>query len=232
MADGREACSRPKHPAERRSSVSDRTYEELLGRILSRQLAPGEIIEEGKLAQSFKVSRTPLRDAVSRLRGEGMVARRSDGATAVREMSVTEFLEVLQVRRCLESEAAALAAGRVPPAKINEMRRGLQAVLKKARAQKEEHWLLDDALHDLIADYSGNAVLAHIIRSLRRRARLCNIERVPGRLVSACEEHLDLLAALASGDPEHARDAMIRHLKNVRRHFLNTLDREQDLERG
>jgi DNA-binding GntR family transcriptional regulator len=206
------------------ANVTERTYHALLDMILGRELPPGEVIEERKLAAALDVSRTPLRNAMSRLLGEGVLSRLSNGAPTVHETSVAEFLEILHVRRVLESEAAALAAGRVPAATLGDLRRRLRAIIARARARKEEHWTLDDELHDVIADCAGNRTLAQMISAARRRARLCNIERVPGRLIPACEEHLAIIDALGSSEGgDAARAAMAAHLDNVRRNFLRGL---------
>jgi DNA-binding GntR family transcriptional regulator len=214
-------------PSSEERSVTERTYDALLDLIVSGGIPPGDVLEERKLAAALDVSRTPLRNAVSRLLGEGILARLSNGTAVVRETGAAEFLELLHVRRLLESEAAALAVGRIPDAKLAELRRRLQRIVKEARAAKEEHWTLDDELHDLIAEWSGNKVLAQTIAAVRRRARLCNIERVPGRLVPACQEHLAIVDALAGGDADRARETMIAHLENVRRNFLRSLGLEQ-----
>jgi DNA-binding GntR family transcriptional regulator len=194
---------------------------------VSKELPPGEVLEERKLATALSVSRTPLRSAVNRLLGEGILARLSNGAIVVRETGAAEFLEFLHIRRLLESEAAALAAGRVPDAVLEELRRRIQKIVKDARTRKEEHWTLDDDLHDLIGEYAGNRALAQTISSIRRQARLCNIERLPGRLVAACEEHLAIIDALASGSSERAREAMVAHLDSVKQNFLRILDLER-----
>lgn len=208
-------------------NVTERTYERVLELVLSKELPPGDVLEERKLATALSVSRTPLRSAVSRLLGEGILARLSNGAVVVRETGAADFLELLHIRRLLESEAAALAAGRVPDPALQELRRRIQRIIKEARTRKEEHWTLDDELHDLIGEYAGNRVLAQTVSSIRRRARLCNIERVPGRLVPACEEHLAIIDALARGSSEQAREAMVTHLDRVRQNFLHSLDLER-----
>jgi DNA-binding GntR family transcriptional regulator len=205
------------------ASVTERTYDALLDLVLSGELSPGDVLEERKLATALAVSRTPLRNAVSRLLGEGILARLSNGITVVRETGAAEFLELLHVRRLLEGEAAALAAGRVPDAALVEMRRRIRRIIKAAQARKEEHWTLDDDLHDLVGECSGNRVLADTIASIRRRVRLCNIERIPGRLIPACEEHLAIIDALASSSGEAARTAMQAHLDMVRQNFLRRL---------
>src|SRR5689334_11720090 len=103
----REAQGAAREPEE--GSVTERTYDALLDLVLSGELSPGDVLEERKLAAALAVSRTPLRNAMSRLLGEGIVARLSNGITVVRETGAAEFLELLHVRRLLEGEAAALA---------------------------------------------------------------------------------------------------------------------------
>ncbi|MGH6798083.1 MAG: GntR family transcriptional regulator [Roseiarcus sp.] len=202
------------------TSVTERTYRSLLEQIESRQIQPGEVLEERRLAHSLNVSRTPLRSALSRLLGEGVLTRLSNGVPAVREISAGEFLELIHVRRILEGEASALAAGRVPAERLDGLGRRLAEIIRSARASKEQHWRLDDEVHDAIAEHCGNKSLAAFISDVRRRIRMCNIERQPARLVPACREHQEIVDALAAGDPVRARRAMVRHLDNVRRSFL------------
>src|ERR1700754_2099907 len=75
-------------------SVTEITYRKLLELIESRQLAPGEVIEERRLALRLKVSRTPLRAGISRLLGEGRLEQLSNGSVVVRTVGMAELLEL------------------------------------------------------------------------------------------------------------------------------------------
>ncbi|RZL99467.1 MAG: GntR family transcriptional regulator, partial [Variovorax sp.] len=97
-------------------SVSEQTYQALLALIAERALEPGDAIEERRLAERFEVSRTPMRAAISRLLGEGVLQQRPNGMLVVREVGLTEYLELLSLRVLLEGEAASLAATRAPAA--------------------------------------------------------------------------------------------------------------------
>ncbi|WZB62790.1 GntR family transcriptional regulator [Achromobacter xylosoxidans] len=90
-------------------SVSERTYQALLDRIAARQIGPGEVLEERRLAEELNVSRTPMRAALNRLLGEGILKRLSNGSVVVHAFGVTELLELLQIRQLLEGQAAAMA---------------------------------------------------------------------------------------------------------------------------
>ncbi|MBU8542504.1 MULTISPECIES: FCD domain-containing protein [Roseomonadaceae] len=122
-----------------------------------------------------------------RLEGEGLVTRLGNGSVVIRIFSRDEVLQNLRVRRLLENEAAALAAGR-----------------------------LDAALHALIAQGCGVPLLAALIRDLRAKARMCNLARMPLQFVAQGHEHVRLIEALSRGDAVVARQAMDVHSEKVR----------------
>ena len=94
------------------ASLADQVYRRLSRMILTRRLAAGEALVEGRLAEEMAVSRTPMREALSRLAGAGLLERQGTGTYAVQRISAAEFFQSLAVRQLLEPEAAALAAGR------------------------------------------------------------------------------------------------------------------------
>ncbi len=205
------------------NTITDRTYRRLVRLIESRQIRPGEVLEERRWAERLRVSRTPLRAALSRLQGEGMLVRLSNGLPAVREVSSSEFLELLHLRKLLEPEATELAVGRLPLEQLEAARHSIIGLIKASLRSNEQHWLLDDQIHDMIAERCPNRSLGNLIVWLRRRARMCNIERLPDRLVPACREHLAIVEALLTKDRKLARDAMLTHLDNIGAAFLGAL---------
>lgn len=203
-------------------SVTETIYRTLLDQIESRQLAPGDVIEERRLAEELNVSRTPLRASISRLLGEGALQQLSNGSVVVRNIGIVELLEMVHVRIVLESDAASLAATRIPPALLEKLRINLEDLLATGEISKTMHWTLDDEVHDLIATHCGNNTMAQMIREIRQKIRMCNIERVPERLAPAIREHIAIADALINRDPEAARSAMIDHLVNVRQGMLQS----------
>ena len=174
-------------------------------------------------ADELDVSRTPLRAAMNRLLGEGMLERLSNGSIVVRSFGVTDLLELLQIRSLLESEAAAMATGRIPAEPLEGLRTRLQALLDAQTPDEKSDWEVDNALHDLVAAYCGNRNLASMITATRRQVRMCDVERLPQRQVQAREEHLAIVQGLLSGDSARARQAMAAHLESVRRSYVNSL---------
>ena len=154
-------------------SVSERTYQALLDRIAARQIGSGEVLEERRLAEELNVSRTPMRAALNRLLGEGILKRLSNGSVVVHAFGVTELLELLQIRQLLEGQAAAMAAGRIPGDKLAAVKARLEDVMRYSAAGGESTWTADNEVHELVAAYCGNKSMAAMIADARRRARLC-----------------------------------------------------------
>ncbi|MDB5847826.1 MAG: hypothetical protein JWP29_1578 [Rhodoferax sp.] len=217
------AASGPvRRPAE---SVSELTYQALFQLVTSRQIEPGDVIEERRLAERFEVSRTPMRAAISRLLGEGVLQQLSNGVVVVREVGLTEYLELLAIRLLLESEAASLAALRAPLPVLARIEEGLQTTLREvlaaeAAGQADAERRLDDEIHEVVVAHCGNQSLARFIAEIHKRIRMRGLERAPDRLVPACHEHLALVHALQARDAGAARQAMMAHLENVRSSYL------------
>lgn len=202
-------------------TVTERTYQEVLRRIVDGDIAPGTVIEERKLAEAMAVSRTPLRSALTQLLGEGLLERLSNGALAVKAFTSTDLLELLQIRLLLECEAAANAAGRIPSAPLIALTTALQRVLADPELQAE--WDFDEQVHELIAEHCGNQTLRSMLLSIKRQSALCHVEQMPNRVTKAREEHLKIVQALLDADAQSARQAMAEHLRSVQQNFVHSL---------
>lgn len=196
-------------------------YGAVLDMVLSGTIAPGEQVTERQIAAHLGMSRTPVREAVRRLEGEGTLERQRNGALVVRPYSMEEFLHALAVRRLLEGEAARLAAGKVAADVLQAARERIARLRREGLADTARQ---DDRdFHAAIAQASGNPVLAGTIADLRKRTAMFRLGRLPERLDQVCDEHLAVLDALASGNGAAARMAMQAHIDNVREHLLQRL---------
>ncbi len=204
------------------ASLADQVYQRLSRMILTRRLAAGEALVEGRLAEEMAVSRTPMREALSRLAGAGLLERQGTGTYAVQRVSAPEFFQSLAVRQLLEPEAAALAAGRAEAGEIAGLRATIAELAGVAR-QAEPHWDADDRVHELVADASGNPVLGRMVRELRIKTRLFEVLEPFDRVATDAQEHEALLKAIEAGDAKAARRAMAAHLRNLERFVLATL---------
>ncbi|WP_456316593.1 GntR family transcriptional regulator [Teichococcus cervicalis] len=130
--------------------------------IRDRRLRGGETVVEQRLAETLGISRTPLREALQRLEGEGLVVKAANRSFVVRHVDLAEYLHSLKVREILEPEAAALAVGHIPMGRLHAIR--AEAVeLHAAATHTHEHWVSDDHVHRIYAAHCGNEVMARLI---------------------------------------------------------------------
>lgn len=206
-----------------RPNLTEQVYEQLIDLLIRGELRPGDVITERRTAERLNASRTPIREALSRLESEGLVYKQPSRGVTVSPFSTEAFVEVLNVRVLLEAEAARLAAGRIPAERVQRIREELQALAAKPSPTLSEIWEVDDLLHGEIADAAGNALMASMIRDLRRRTHVFNVYRRAITPSFGIEENTYLLDAIASGDRERARQAMIKHIESVKLAIIERL---------
>jgi DNA-binding GntR family transcriptional regulator len=192
-------------------------YEKLLELILSGELVPGAVLNERKLALELGISRTPVREAISRLAAEGLITSQDNRSPTVARIPVQKFIEILKTRKLLEVEAAGIAAqNRLPPPVAQQAREAIEQLLQRPKPTTTEHWAVDDLVHGAISDAAQSRLLANTILDLRRRTRIFSTERIPSRLKPGATEHLAIIDAAASGDVAVAQERMAEHIDNVR----------------
>lgn len=192
--------------------------------VLSGELASGQVIQERRLADELGLSRTPVRDALGRLEGEGLL-RRDGRFLIVASVRVDEVMEILAVRRSLEADAVRGAVVRMPAREIAAIRAAMAGMASPATVSDDEHWANDDLLHLSIAEASGNLLLARLIRDLRQRTRMFGLRRIPARFAAGKEEHLGILDALYERDSDKAAALMQAHIDHASDAILATLAR-------
>ncbi|WP_183924100.1 GntR family transcriptional regulator [Rhizobium mongolense] len=196
-------------------NLASLTYKAVSDMIRHRRLKGGQVIVEARLAEALGISRTPLREALQRLEGEGLV-RKGDGRNyTVRRVDIGEYLQSLRLRLLIEPEAAVLAISNIPRRQLIAVRREIHDLLDATAYHTDSHWISDDNLHNMIIDHCGNAVMAKVLRELRATTRLFEIDRLKDRLKPDSTEHLFIIEALERGDPEETRAAVALHIQSL-----------------
>jgi DNA-binding GntR family transcriptional regulator len=196
-------------------NLSNLAFNALSDMIRTRRLRGGDPIIEAKLADALGLSRTPLREALQRLEGEGLVVKSANRSFMVRSVELAEYLQSLKVREILEAEAATLSLGRIAPSAIAAARREIQELMAATTYHTAAHWRSDDHVHGLYIDGCGNAVMAQMIRALRVTTRLFEIARLSDRLTPDSAEHLAILDALEVEDVRRTRRAVQGHIRSL-----------------
>jgi DNA-binding GntR family transcriptional regulator len=208
--------------SERPDNLAEQAYRGLRALILERKIPPGSLVVEGRLVDELRMSRTPVREALVRLIGEGLLVRADARSYSVRSVPPIEFFHSMQVREMLETHAMDLAAGKVPNEQIDSLMRDIRRLAKETE-QEAVHWQADDRLHLMFARASGNAVLVRTIEALRVNTRLFELAGPFGRVPKDGAEHLAILAAWRNGDVKGAKRALVTHLRNLQEESLAVL---------
>lgn len=196
-------------------ALSDRVRRQLTELIRNRTLPGGQVIIELRLAERLGVSRTPLREALQRLEGEGMIEKNSGRSYMVRKVDLREYMQSLKMRLILEPEAAAMAVGAVPAHLLAEIHAEVVALDTQDRRQTQAHWDADDKLHRLFGSACGNRVMFDTIERLRVTTRLFEVAEHDQRITDDHVEHMAIITALEAGDAVAARTAVATHLRSL-----------------
>lgn len=219
------------------TTLAQRVVAGVKDKILAGVLPPGhKLPSETELVEEFGVSRTVVREAVTRLRAEGMVETfQGRGSFVLAVPEPTSFtvesaairthhdvLDMIDFRIGIESEAAALAAARVDAASAEAVRAALDAFVAAAPEDAVE---ADFRFHRAVAGASGNRFYLDLLDSLGPmmimlpRTRLGDAYSLTdaGHVDRVRREHADVAAAIGAGDVDTARAAMRVHLGNTRR---------------
>ena len=207
------------------ANLGDQTCEHLRELILRREITGGTELPEGRLAEHLRVSRTPMRETLVRLVGEGLLERTNDRAYRVRTVSTREFFECMQLRELLECHALDRAIPLVGDADLATLRSELLA-LSDSGEDDMEHWRYDNRFHAFFARAAGQEILADTIARMRVVARLFRISSALHRQTEIDSEHLAILEAVERRDVAAAKGAMLSHLHNLQDHVRRAIAAE------
>ena len=227
----------------KRDRLADQVYEIILDKIIAGQYPLGERLpSESVFAESLDVSRPIVREALARLRSDGIVSSRRGAGTFVTRKPANEFArfaplgDVADIMRCyelrigVESEAARVAARSRSQAGLRAIREALSN-LEKAVGGGDIGAEADSAFHYAVAHASMNrnfvAALELVDRHMRAGIRLAReLSRLQKRtrLLLVQEEHRAVHAAIADRDPDAAAAAMRAHIENSRDRMISETD--------
>ncbi|WP_432241145.1 FadR/GntR family transcriptional regulator [Herbaspirillum robiniae] len=239
----------PARPTGRgKATLADHVTSVLAQQIRDGEFAPdARLPSEMELTERFAVSRTVIREAISRLKSEGLVgSRRGSGTVVLGANTATPFrldmqvddvrdsiqavLRVIELRRGVEGEMAALAAQRRTRAQSQAIQQALKAI-DKATAEGRDGVQEDFAFHAAISNAAHNPLYTSLVQFLSqflhaaiRVARVSEARRSDFSQ-QVRSEHAAIAKAIANGDPAAARAAALQHMENSAQR-IQAADRE------
>ena len=205
-------------PASTRRNLAQEVLLTLRADIISGELEPGDSLSEPVLAKRFALSRAPIREALIALEREGLVQFGSNGRTRICTLDESDFDEIVEARRALESMGARRASTFWTPADSAWVENNIAA--EAAASTLSQFSRLDIELHEYVMQRCGNKRLLALWQSVRWQFEMClalthrsqqKLAFKPCRITVI--SHRRLLAALASGKPELAASTMSAHIE-------------------
>ncbi|MFE9100805.1 GntR family transcriptional regulator [Actinomadura geliboluensis] len=196
--------------------------------ILSGRFVPNQRLIEADLSEEFAASRAGVRAALAELAGEGLIERVQNRGARVRAVSLAEAVEISEVRMVVEGLCAAKAAARATAADTAELRKiGEEMRAAVASGDVLGYSRLNELLHRRVREISGQRTAAGVLERLRAQnvRHQFRLAVHPGRPQTSLPQHLDIIEAIAAGDPDAAERAARAHLRSV----IETLP---EVERG
>lgn len=201
-----------------RASASSLVESELRQAIIAMRLKPGEPLNEKEIAARFGLSRTPVREAMLRLKDDELIEIFPQSGTFVARIPIGKIPEAVVIRQALEAMAAEQAAKRGDTATFQRLREVIRDQEKAAQAGDPGLFHdADEAFHAMISDaagYPGIWRMAQTVKAQVDRCRRLTLP-VPGRMARVIFEHQRILAAIMDGDAAEAREALSQHLEAV-----------------
>ena len=242
------ADAAPEIRIERKPKLSEHVVSALRDQILGGQILPGQKLPtEGQMTETFRVSRTVIREAMASLAADGLVESRQGAGVFVLEHpalafgsfnqdigKVSQAINVLEVRMGIEIESAGLAAQRhnaAQEARIQEAFFEFERLLNLG----EPTGKADFAFHREIASATNNPFYVEIIDALGDRTIPCDrnspwysVEVLSSEYLAGLQrEHLLILKAISASDPDAARAAMRAHLLAAQHRYRQRLTSQQ-----
>jgi DNA-binding GntR family transcriptional regulator len=196
----------------------EQVYLTLREAIVSAELEPGRRLSENELADLLGVSRTPVREALARLRDERLVAIVPQLGTYVTLISQQGVADAAFVREALECSAIRLATPAADEPALAALQANLAAQQRAVEEEDAEAFdRLDDALHQALCDLSGHDVAWTLSR--RANGHLDRVRRLslpdPAYMGEMVDEHRQVIAAVADRDADRAEQLLRHHLRMV-----------------
>jgi len=200
-----------------RPTLAQRAYDDLKALFLKGAYVPGDFLTEGELARRLRMSKTPVRTALTRLEMDGFVAVSPQQGIVVREPSIHEVIDLFDIRMALETFVVKRLSTTITPEQIARLRANLEeqdrAVKARDNAQSTK---LDTEFHLMLCEFAGNREILEVMERLRSKLHriILGIQnKNPGRIADGAREHEGIAEAIFQGRGDQAAQRVVQHLE-------------------
>ena len=218
----------------RDSTFSHRTEALVREMILEGSMAPGERLNEVALASALGISRGPLREAIQRLAGDGLVTIVSHRGSFVRTFERREVEELYDLRSAFEMYAARLVCERATNEQLAELHAFVSETGEVMSADSDGRYPHDHDFHIRLISLADNPTLKRAALETQAQISLARSmsAKIPVRAKEALGEHADIVETLQARSSDHAAQLVREHLDYARHGALVALGFEDEPRRG
>lgn len=197
--------------------LRDVVFNTLRNAILRGDLKPGERLMEMHLANKLGVSRTPIREAIRMLEQEGLAVTIPRKGAQVAKMTEKDLQDVLEIRDALDELAVSMAAERMTPEQLLELKDSMKDFEIATRSGDVRRIVeADEAFHNVIYCMANNPKLENIVNNMRVQTYRYRYEYVKGNSTyhQLVEEHAKIIDGFEKKDTDYVKEIMHQHLEN------------------
>jgi DNA-binding GntR family transcriptional regulator len=222
-----------KHRARRTENLSGQVYSQIKTLILCNEILPGEKLHHQELSERLGVSRTPVREALTRLVQEGYVSFLPNRGFTCKEIRLQEADELYQLREALEAFAVEKAVENLTEAAFTKLSAKINLYGKDVQRRfTRDRLVYDQDVHLEIARLSGNETLTKALAQVFERIilkRRTDGLYDPARGITAHQEHLKLLQAMKKRNTQDAVKIVRAHIRAGKDNVLSDLKQRQEI---
>lgn len=214
-------------PIKRPRSLCDIAVENIRNAIIQGSYELGEALSEAMLVNSLGISKTPIREALSILKQEGLVSVIPQKGTFVFTLSAGEVAQLGHYRFALESTAIDMAMARDAEKLVSDLRKICDRMKKtRDKGQMDEYLEMDGSFHDAIFTHCGNEYLTEGYKFVKGKvaALRTHLSHHPTHTDKSYLEHFDITELLAEGKIDEAKLLLQRHVTRGERSYTDTVN--------
>jgi DNA-binding GntR family transcriptional regulator len=200
-----------------RPTLATRAYDDLKELFQNGTYAPGDFLTEGELARRLRMSKTPVRTALTRLEMDGFVTVSPQQGIVVREPSVQEIIDLFDIRIALETFVVRRLAGNLTTDQATRLRVNLDLQGRAVKDRDNETATrLDTDFHLMLCEFLDNREITQAMERLRGKLHriILGIQRKsPERISDGWREHEAIAESITQGKGEQAAQRIIQHLE-------------------
>ena len=208
----------------KKESLKQKAYDDIKSKIINCEYMPNSFLNETTLMEGINTSRTPIREALSKLEQENLVTIIPKKGIMVNDLSLNDISMIFQVRELIEPFIIRTNGSNIDKKALKLMRSMVMEDITKQNAKKI--YQIDDRLHRFFISSSGNKyflqTMDHIYNQ-NHRLRILSGQKIDSRLKETQEEHLNIIDLLIAGKNDDAADALKKHIDNSKNAAIASL---------